>query len=46
MSFFFIYKILKKDKIKFVEIVNKIAFSIISGFSFTILNMSDKLSED
>jgi hypothetical protein len=46
ISFFFIYKILKKDKINFVEVVNKIAFSIISGFSFTILNISDKLSED
>jgi len=46
ISFFFIYKILKKDKINFVEIVNRIAFSIISGFSFTILNISDKLSEN
>ena len=45
-SFLFIYKILKKDKINFVNTIHKLSFYILLGFSFIILIIADKLVEN
>jgi len=45
-SFLFIYKILKKDKINFINTVHKLSFYILLGFSFIILIIADKLVEN
>ena len=45
-SFLFIYKILKKDKINFINTIHKLSFYILLGFSFIILIIADKLVEN
>ncbi len=45
-SFLFIYKILKKDKINFINTIYKLSFYILLGFSFIILIIADKLVEN
>ena len=45
-SFLFLYKILKKDKINFINTIHKLSFYILFGFSFIILIIADKLVEN